>query len=216
MYKIITAEEHHVEQLVPLLASTGYWDLGLKYNKLGISNREFMREAIVKPHLPFTDIIVTQENDAIALGVIVCATKSAISAMPESKYNEFINPQIANLFKNMFNFELTESYHISFLAVSKSLRGKGFGIQLLEHAEKKATSEGCENLSLYTASCQTSAIKLYHRFGMMITKAITISNHIPFPCFLYFEKNKTLATQHDYFDTEEYQKLEDTNFYEKG
>lgn len=208
MYQIIQAEERHVDQLVPLLASTGYWDFGLKHNKLNISNREFMREVIVKPYLPFTNIIVKNEEDETVLGTVVCATKKSLSTMPASEYDTLINPKIAELFKNMFDFELTESYHISFLAVAKPFRGQRLGRKLLEHAEKKGIVEGCETLSLYTASCQTSAIKLYHRFGMMVTKVITVSELMKFPCFLYFEKNKTLMNQHDYFDTEEYQKLD--------
>ncbi|MDR3443186.1 MAG: hypothetical protein P4L65_09225 [Legionella sp.] len=43
---------------------------------------------------------------------------------------------------------------------------------------------------------------------MMITKVITVSERMQFPHFLYFEKNKTLIAQHNYFDTEEYQKLD--------
>lgn len=208
MYEFIQAEERHIDQLVPLLASTGYWDFGLKHNTLNISNREFMREAIVKPYLPFANIIVKKEEDETVLGTVVCATKEALSKMPDSKYESSIDPRIVELFKNLFNFELTESYHISFLAVSKAFRGKGLGRKLLEYAEKKGNSQGCETLSLYTVSCQTSAINLYHRFGMMITKVITVSDHIPFPYFLYFEKNKRVMTQHDYFDTKEYQNLD--------
>lgn len=211
MYEIIQAEERHIDQLVPLLASTGYWDFGLKHNALNISNREFMREAIVKPYLPFTNIIVKKEDDETVLGTIVCATKEALSTMPGSEYDTSIDPRIADLFKNIFNFELTESYHVSFLAVAKAFRGEGLGRKLLEHAERKGNSKGCETLSLYTVSCQTSAIKLYHRFGMMITKVITVSDRIQFPCFLYFEKNKILMTQHDYFETEEYKKLDVVN-----
>ncbi len=84
---------------------------------------------------------------------------------------------------------------------------------MLEYAEKKGNTEGCETLSLYTVSCQTSAINLYHRFGMMLTKVITVSDQLPFPNFLYFEKNKTLAAQQDYFDTTEYQKLDVVNLF---
>lgn len=208
MYEFIPAEDRHIDQLVPLLASTGYWDFGLKHNAMNISNREFMREAIVKPYLPFTTIVVKKGEDAVVLGVVVCATKKDLSIMPASDYDTSIDPGIADLFKNIFSFELTESYHISFLAVAKEFRGAGLGKKLLEHAERKGILDGCETLSLYTVSCQTSAIRLYHRFGMMITKAITVSDRIPFPCFLYFEKNNTLMTQHDYFDTEEYKKLD--------
>lgn len=211
MYQHTQAEERHIDQLIPLLASTGYWDFGLKNNALNISNREFMREAIVKPYLPFTNIIVKKEDDKTVLGAVVSGTKEALSKISGSKYDTAIDPRIVDLFKNLFNFEITESYHISFLAVSKALRGKGLGKRLLEYAEIKGKLEGCETLSLYTASCQTSAIKLYHRFGMMITKVITVSERIHFPCFLYFEKNKTLMTQHDYFDTKEYQTLDVAN-----
>jgi ribosomal protein S18 acetylase RimI-like enzyme len=210
MYQLIQAEERHIDQLVPLLASTGYWDFGLKHNTLSVSNREFMREAIVKPHLFFTDIIAKEGNDEIVLGAVVSGTKEALSKISNDKYDTAIDPKIVYLFKNLFNFEITDSYHISFLAVSKSFRGKGLGERLLKYAEMKGNRDGYETLSLYTASCQTSAIKLYHRFGMMITKVITVSERVPFPYFLYFEKNKKLMTQHDYFDTKEYQTLDVT------
>lgn len=211
MYQLIQAERRHIDQLVPLLASTGYWDFGLKNNQLNISNREFMREAIVKPYLPFTNIMVKKGEDYTVLGAIVSGTKEELSKISNSKYDTAIDPRIFDLFKNLFNFEITESYHISFLAVLKDFRGKGLGRKLLEYAETKSKLEGCETLSLYTASCQTSAIKLYHRFDMMITKVITVSERIHFPCFLYFEKNKKLMTQHNYFDTKEYQMLDVVN-----
>lgn len=208
MYELIQAEERHIEQLVPLLASTGYWDFGLKNNKLNLSNRAFMKEAIVKPYLPFTEIIVTQKDDETVLGTVVSATKKALSTMALTQYDASIDPRIAHLFQNIFSFEITESYHISFLAVSKAFRGRGLGRRLLEHAEKMSKQAGCDTLSLYTVNCQISAIKLYHQFGMMITKVINISDQIPFPHFLYFEKNIKLMAQHDYFETEEYQQLD--------
>lgn len=206
--RIVPADEQHVAQLVPLFASTGYWDFGLKNNSLNISNREFMKEGIVRPHLPFTTVLVKKEESNLVLGAIVCASKKAISSKPQTKYDTALDPRLTTLFQNVLTFELTESYHISFLAVLKEFRGKGLGKKLLEHAEMKCHSEGYETLSLYTVSCQTKAIQLYHRFGMLIIQIITVSERIPFPHFLYFEKNKTLMTQHNYFDTEAYQKLD--------
>jgi hypothetical protein len=47
MYELLQAEERHTDQLVPLIASTGYWDFGLKNNTLNIGNREFMRRGLV-------------------------------------------------------------------------------------------------------------------------------------------------------------------------
>lgn len=207
MFKIIQAKDKHVDQLVPLLSSTGYWDFGLKDNLLNISNRELMREAVVKPYLPFTNIITKNENDDHVLGAVVCSSKEAISKMPGTEYDSQINPLVTHHFKNLFNFEITDSYHVSFLAVANTFRGQGLGKKLLEYAENKGKLEGCETLSLYTASCQTSAIKLYHHFGMMITQIVTVSNRVPFSHFLYFEKNRKIMSKHDFFDTEEYQNL---------
>jgi len=107
MYKFISAEERHIDQLVPLLASTGYWDFGLQHNALNISNREFMREAVVKPYLPFTYIIVKEEDDSVVSGVVVCASKQALSNMPATNYDVSLNPGVVELFKNVFSFELT-------------------------------------------------------------------------------------------------------------
>lgn len=207
MYKIIPAEERHLNQILPLLASTGYWDFGLKNNLLNISNRQFMLEAVAKPHLPYTSIIVKPEDDSHVLGVIVCTSNKELAEMPASDYDNYINPRIAELFKNLFTFQLTESYHISFLAVSKPYRGQGLGTKLIEFAEEKAKDAGYETLSLYTFSCQTSSIKLYLKMGMMVTKVISVSERLPFPYLLYFEKNKKLSSSHDYFETEAYEKL---------
>ncbi len=102
MYEFIQAEERHIDQLVPLLASTGYWDFGLKNNALNVSNREFMKEGIVRPYLPFTNIAVKKGEYDTVLGTIACASKDSLSKMPNSKYDSSLDPRIAVMFKNIF------------------------------------------------------------------------------------------------------------------
>lgn len=202
MYQFIPAEEKHLDQIAALLTTTGYWDFTLKDNTLGLSPYYFMRELIAKSHLPYTTVVTNNNDDSIILGVIVCASTKEISELPD--HTSYRNPKIIDLFYNYWNSEITDSYHINFLAVSNTYRKQGLGKKLLDFAEKRSVQKGFETLSLWCISCQTSAIKLYLNAGMMITKTMSISDLLPFPSALYFEKNSKLMRLHDYFDTEEY------------
>ncbi|MFN7098686.1 MAG: hypothetical protein ACK4PR_14195, partial [Gammaproteobacteria bacterium] len=93
MYEIIPAEERHLKQIIALLATTGYWSAGFKHNALDIQSMEFMYQFVAKPNLPFTHILVNQQNNNTVLGVVVCASKKEISNMPD--YSAYMAPQIA-------------------------------------------------------------------------------------------------------------------------
>ena len=123
--------------------------------------------------------------------------------MPKS----YSHPEIKKMFKPFHEFEIPESYHISALAVAKEMRGKGLGKTLIEYAEAQAKKAGFDCLSLLVWNCQTSAISLYSRMGMMITKTINFPANIPFKTLLYFEKNHQLSKLQNYFETGEYSKL---------
>ena len=201
---------------MPLLASTGYWDFGLQENTLKLSPRAFMREFVAKSHLPFTTIAVKKDDPHTVAGVIVCASKKEMAAMND--YGTLLDSRVIALFKNVFTFEITESYHVSFLAVSKNSRAQGLGKKLMSLAADKAKEAQQETLSLYTFSCQTSAIKLYLKMGMIISRVISVAETLPCPHLLYFEKNVRLDVMHDYFETAAYQelKLPNRNQHEKN
>ena len=210
MFKLIQAEKRHLESITHLLMNTGYWSAGLKNNSLGLSSYEAMRDFIIKPMLTFTTLAVDTKDDSQIFGAIVCSSKQELEnvSSEDSSGKKFeYHPRIAELFKNSMEFEINESYHISFLSVEKSARRRGIGTALLKHAEKKSENMGINNLSVYTVSCQVSSVLLYLKFGMMISKIVTMSEEVPFPYFLYLEKNSALEAQRDYFDTRAYQDL---------
>lgn len=210
MFKLIQAEEKHLEKITPLLMDTGYWYAGLKNNSLDLSSYEAMRDFIIRPMLSFTTLAVDIRHDNQILGVIVCSSKKeleGVSAEDSSGKKFEYHPRIIELFKNSMEFEINDSYHVSFLAVDKQWRRQGIGTALLQHAETKAKKLGMNNLSVYTVSCQVSSILLYLKFGMMISKIVTMSEEVPFPYFLYLEKTPELEAKRDYFDTPDYQNL---------
>lgn len=206
MYQLVAAEEHHLNQIVPLLASTGYWEAGLRRNHLGLSTHEFIREYVAKPHLPFTTIVVRSDDEKTVLGLLTCGTKHELESCLID-YGNHIPPEIKTLFKNLFTFEIADSYHIAFLAINQSARGQGLGIELMNLAEKKWKDSQLKTLSLYTFSCQTNAIKLYLKAGMMVTHVFKVDNSVPCPCVLYFEKNARTTELQNYFETADYQNL---------
>ena len=204
MYDLIPATEQYLDQITPLLMTTGYWEFGLKNNSCNLSPFDFMRDYVAKLHLPYTTIAVSKDDVNTVLGVIVCASKQDITSIPDFPP---LDPKMMEVFENFYVFELTDSFHISFLAVDKRVRGQGLGECLIKFAEKQAAAAGHETLSLFTFTCQTSSIKLYLSMGMMVTNIISTSNVLPFPHALYFEKNARLEALQDYFETEAYREL---------
>src|ERR1700722_7437782 len=167
MYQLIPAEEKHLDQMVPLIASTGYWEAGLRRNHLKLSTHQFIREYIAKPHLPFTTVVVKCDDYQTALGLITCGSKDELQSCMID-FGEYIPDEVKQLFKNLFTFEFANSYHIAFLALSEICRGRGLGRELMDLAEKKWKETQLDTLSLYSFSCQTSAIKLYLKTDMMV------------------------------------------------
>lgn len=205
MYRFIPAEEKHLEQMVPLIASTGYWEAGLRRNYLNLPVQEFIQEFVAKSYLPFTTVIVG-EDENIILGLITCGTKQELESNIVD-YGAHVPEEAKELFKNLFTFEISDSYHIAFLAITKNSRGSGLGMKLMHLAEEKWKKSKLCTLSLYTFNCQTSAIQLYLKAGMMITHVFNVDDKVPCPCVLYFEKNTQTDTMVDYFETSAYQCL---------
>ncbi len=62
--------------------------------------------------------------------------------------------------------------YIAHLAVGEQFRRQGFGLRLLEFAEKEASAQGKRKLTLLTEVENSSAQSLYNKFGFKITDTI--------------------------------------------
>jgi ribosomal protein S18 acetylase RimI-like enzyme len=65
-----------------------------------------------------------------------------------------------------------DELYIGHLAVYEQFRRRGFGLRLLEYAEKEARAQGKRKLSLLTEIENSAAQALYHQFGFKITNTI--------------------------------------------
>jgi ribosomal protein S18 acetylase RimI-like enzyme len=204
MYKFISAKEKHMDQIVAFVEMTGYYDATIEGNKLGLKTIDFMRELVIKPSLHLATVVTSSDSEDNVLGVIICGTKDEISQLPD--YSLYINPNIYKFFKNVFEFEITNSYYIANLAISPKARGQGIARMLIEFAQKQAHQRKL-TISALTVSCQSSIIMLLTKMGLMITKVISAGEEVPFKEFLYFEKKPEFINAQGYFETDEYKKL---------
>lgn len=206
VYKIIPAEEKHLEQLIPCFTSTGYDLATAKYNLLGVDTHSYVRDYKIKVALPITHIIVDNNIYDKVLGMITCGSAEQII---QYKGNYYQHPEIAQILEPLFNAKISNSYHISRIGILNTMRRCGLGKKLMYYAEQEAKRCGYSKLSLFVWNCQPGAIKFYLACGMMITRSIFVSDKLPYPVLLYLEKDLTVPrTFQNYFETEEYNCLE--------
>ncbi len=79
--------------------------------------------------------------------------------------------QLMMPYRNEENIPQDELY-IGHLAVDEKYRRQGFGLRLLEYAEKEAHAQGKSRLTLLTEIENISAQALYNKFGFKITNTI--------------------------------------------
>jgi ribosomal protein S18 acetylase RimI-like enzyme len=82
-------------------------------------------------------------------------------------------------YRNEENIPENELY-IGHLAVYEQFRRQGFGLRLLEYAEKEARAQGKSKLTLLTEIENTSAQALYNKFGFTITNTIYFPEQMRF------------------------------------
>jgi ribosomal protein S18 acetylase RimI-like enzyme len=72
-----------------------------------------------------------------------------------------------------------DEFYVAHLAVEEKFRRRGFGLQMLAHAEEKARERGLPKLSLLTEIENTSARALYEKFGFNLTDTILFPEQMP-------------------------------------
>ncbi len=206
MYKLIPAQEKYLDQIVELIASSGYWIAIRQNNTLGLDPYLFMRDIVAKGYLPFTMLAVQTDNEERVLGMITSTSPLQDKTIPSSF--EYFNEKAKELSAPVIKFKSAEeAYEIKIIAVAKSARGQGIGQALFDYAESQAKQAILETLFLFVHSCQNDAIRFYLKNGMMIKNVILLDEIFPSHEMLYLEKNAGTAALLGHFDTAEAQEL---------
>lgn len=201
MYKLIKAKPIHAEQIIPYLSITCYWKEFVEGNKLNQGYEEFMLEWVVKPRIPFATVLVKEGEEDKIYGCIITATTDDFATMPD--YTPHLHPQVMKIFAPWFNFSVSDSVVVELLAVSKELRGQGYGSKLYKIAENLAEEKKKDCISGFIWACFPDSIINAIKKGRMITHCITFSDPVKIP-LLYAEKKPEYTALKDYFQSEQY------------
>lgn len=199
--KLVKAQEKHTTQIIPYLSMTCYWKEFIEGNTLNQSYEKFMLEWIVKPRLPFIDVLVEDNDDQKIFGCVIVATTDDLSKMPD--YTPYLHPRVMDVFNPWFQFPVSEGIVLELFALDKEIRGHGYGNQLYEVAEKLAQEKKMETISCFVWSgFQDSLITLCKK-GLLIMDCVKFIDPVKMP-LLYLEKKPEYIKMKDYFESKEY------------
>lgn len=201
MYKLIQAQPQHAKQIVPYLNITCYWKEFAEGNKQGKSIEDFLLQWIILPRIPYTTVLVKEDDEDTIFGCVITATTEQLAQMPD--YSPYLHPRVLEVFAAWFQFPVTEGVVVELLGVAKELRGQGYGSKLYKVAEDLAKKEGKDCISGFIWACFPSSLINAIKKGRMVTACINFPDPINIP-LLYLEKKPQITKIKDYFQTEEY------------
>ncbi|MES2205045.1 MAG: GNAT family N-acetyltransferase [Pseudomonadota bacterium] len=201
MYKLIKAQPVHASQIIPYLTITCYWKEFSEGNNLNQSYEDFMLEWVINDRLPYTTVLVKEENENIVCGCIIVATTEQFGTMPD--YTPHVHPRVMEVFAPWFGFPVKDGVLVELIALDKDLRGQGYGSKLYEVAEALAVKEKKNCLSAFVWSCFPDSLITFTRKGFMVTDCIQFPAPVAMP-LLYMQKDAKHFQLKDYFQSEEY------------
>jgi ribosomal protein S18 acetylase RimI-like enzyme len=67
---------------------------------------------------------------------------------------------------------------INYLAVAPAARGKGYGRQIMEHAEQLLRERGCPKINLQVRSANREVIEFYRRLGFSVDEVLSMGKRL--------------------------------------
>jgi ribosomal protein S18 acetylase RimI-like enzyme len=67
---------------------------------------------------------------------------------------------------------------INYLAVAPSLQGKGYGRQIMEHAEQLLRERGCPKINLQIRSTNRAVMEFYRRLGFIADDVVSMGKRL--------------------------------------
>ena len=67
---------------------------------------------------------------------------------------------------------------VNYLAVAPSLRGRGYGRQLMRHVEQLLMERGCPKVNIQVRATNTDVIEFYRRIGYAQDEAVSLGKRL--------------------------------------
>jgi GNAT superfamily N-acetyltransferase len=169
--------ERHVDQLVELVLSTGYYQFAAMGNTRGTVYRDQVRDDIVRPYLCHTWVAI--DGDGQLGGCYVCSTRAEADRLGGTEAWRHGDSTMDAAYRVLAEFVDTQppdSHLLHTFAVRPDLRGRPLGAaprrytladRLYDHLlEDGPLRDSCHGATLLTWASHRAAVSFYQRRGV--------------------------------------------------
>jgi len=172
MFKLIPAEEKHLDQIAPLLMETGYYDIAAVNNKLNLPAAEFYKIQTLLPYLKYTSVLISTEAAAGEefAGYCITLTKAHIEEVEKNAPYWFADdPALERIWEQIDQFYLDNSneHIIAYsAAIHPNYRGKGLYRVIHQYRQTMAKQYDCSKIVLIVWQQKSSkAYQIHQHYG---------------------------------------------------
>lgn len=182
MYEIHPASEEHLDQMVPLLLETGYYEYMAANNKLNLQINEFLKITKLASDLDHTHVLVDVSGKGRHefAGFFISYPQRR---MVRVSWSDLKDLRDDDALKNGI-LKLDDFYHegnaaqyliADTAAIHPAHRGKGLYRMILDHRREMAEALGCRTMKVATWESNPSR-KILERCGIRYVGHIDISS----------------------------------------
>lgn len=166
-YNIIKAQEEHLDEIIPLLFETGYYERSALNNKLNLSPAEFHKQQTLKPYLEHMYVLT---NDKEVMGFYIAVTKKELDEIDQCTQNWYCDDKdLMTVIENIgfyYNQESTENELIALnAAIHPKYRGQNLYQLIKDHRDELARKQKCTRVIFVVWHSNSAHIIFKERYG---------------------------------------------------
>lgn len=171
MYQLIPAEEKYLDQMVPLLYETGYYEYAALDNELNWPAAEFSKKYVLQPYLPYTSVLIDKTNSTLEkfAGFCTTFTKTQLKEVEKNIPNHYRDdPKLADVFARLdlcYEELSDQDLYAALDAIHPDYRGKGLYRTILQHRRALARKCQCSRIVLLVWQ-SNPAWQIFERYGI--------------------------------------------------
>jgi GNAT superfamily N-acetyltransferase len=157
MYEIRPADAIYVDQMVPLLLETGYYEYGAARNKLNLSTHDFVIASKLIPSLAHSRILVetSGNKEDLFVGFFIAYKQNEIKRtswddMASLRDDDTLKKGLLRLDDFYHEGNASEYLIADTVAIHPSYRGKGLYRSILNYQREMAKTARCSKMKICT------------------------------------------------------------------
>jgi hypothetical protein len=181
-----TISKRHLDQLVHLASSVGFFEYAVMHNKLNLRNHDMVQKAFIKPYLPYTKIIIDDLDNITGNFVAFTNEQNLEIDLPVNWEREDVSIKLFNEAAKQLNKDIAKTnYILQHFAVRFDLQGiihpkysRKISDLMFENVLENAKEKNCDSIALIVWAKNSPAIKFYTSYGCKVINSIDLRQSI--------------------------------------